>query len=71
VFAIITAEHMKMARAQRALHQEKVDEAVADAKARRPHSERQYTFVVDYGQNGTAIYNKERPRVRPLISTAF
>ena len=50
------AEHMKMARAQRALYQEKVDDAVADAKARRPHSEKQYTFVVGY-------YSKERPGV--------
>jgi hypothetical protein len=40
-----------MARAQRALYQAKVADAVADATARKEHLVRRYTFVVDYGQN--------------------
>ena len=43
------AEHVKMARIQRKLYQQKVAEAVKDAKVGRAHSERRYTFVVDYG----------------------
>ncbi len=52
---------MKMARAQRALYQAKVADAVADATARKEHSLRRYTFVVDYGQNmELPVYNKEQ-----------
>jgi hypothetical protein len=43
------AEHVKMARAQRALYQAKVANAVADATKGKDHAERRYTFVVDYG----------------------
>ena len=43
------AEHIKMARAQRKLYQEKV--AKAKRTATNPHASRTYTFVVDYGQN--------------------
>ena len=55
------AEHIKMARVQRQLYQDKVD------KARRTvgkiHSERTYTFVVDYGQNmELPVFNAEQPR---------
>jgi hypothetical protein len=51
-----------MARAQRALYQAKVADAVADATARKEHSVRKYTFVVDYGQNMVLpMYNKEQP----------
>ena len=55
------AEHIKMARVQRQLYQDKVD------KARRTvgkiHSERTYTFVVDYGQNmELPVFNSEQPR---------
>jgi hypothetical protein len=51
-----------MARAQRALYQAKVVDAVADATARKEHSVRRYTFVVDYGQNmELPMHNKEQP----------
>jgi hypothetical protein len=56
------AAHIKMARAQRVLYQAKVANAVADATARKEHSVRRYTFVVDYGQNmELPMYNKEQP----------
>jgi hypothetical protein len=45
------AAHINIARAQRALYQAKVADAVADATARKEHSVRRYTFVVDYRQN--------------------
>ncbi len=58
------AEHVKMARIQRLLYQQKVAEAVEDAKVGRAHRERRYTFVVDYGQNmELPIFNKEQPGV--------
>ncbi len=44
------AEHIKMARAQRALYQANVEIAIRDAAAKKDHLERVYTFVVDYGQ---------------------
>ncbi len=43
------AAHIKMARAQRALYQAKVVDAVADATSRKEHLVRRYTFIVDYG----------------------
>ncbi len=56
------AVHIKMARAQRALYQAKVADAVADANAGKEHLVRRYTFVVDYGQNmELPVYNKEQP----------
>jgi hypothetical protein len=56
------AAHIKMARAQRALYQAKVADAVADATAKKEHLVRRYTFVVDYGQNmELPMYNKEQP----------
>ncbi len=56
------AAHIKMARAQRALCQAMVADAVADATARKEHSVRRYTFVVRYGQNmELPMYNKEQP----------
>jgi hypothetical protein len=58
------AEHVKMARAQRALYQAKVADAVADATEGKDHAERRYTFVVDYGQNmELPVYNKEQPGI--------
>jgi hypothetical protein len=45
------AVHIRMARAQRALYQARVAEAVCDATDGKEHSVRRYTFVVDYGQN--------------------
>ena len=45
------AELIKMAMAQRAVDQAKVERAVNDASRKRDHGERIYTFVVDYGQN--------------------
>jgi hypothetical protein len=41
------AEHIKMARAQRQLYQDKVEKARQTVG--KIHSERTYTFVVDYG----------------------
>jgi len=56
------AIHIKMARAQRALYQAKVARAVQDATAKKDHSEKVYTFVVDYGQNmELPSYNSEQP----------
>jgi hypothetical protein len=58
------AEHVKMARAQRALYQAKVADAVADVTEGKDHAERRYTFVVDYGQNmELPVYNKEQPGI--------
>jgi hypothetical protein len=58
------AKHVEMARAQRALYQAKVADAVADATAGKDHGERRYTFVVDYGQNmELPVYNKEQPGI--------
>jgi hypothetical protein len=54
------AEHIQMARAQRTLYCQKVDEARMSVD--KPHSEGTYTFVVDYGQNiELPIFNKEQP----------
>ena len=51
-------EHMKMAQVQRALHQQYVAKSVLDCVEDMPHSERAYTFVVDYGQNmELPVYN--------------
>jgi hypothetical protein len=44
-------KHVKMARAQRQLVNEKMDKAKEDALANTIHSERVHTFIVDYGQN--------------------
>jgi hypothetical protein len=56
------AVHIKVARAQRALYQAKVELAVQDATAKKDHSRRVYTFVVDYRQNmELPVYNKEQP----------
>ena len=58
------AEHIKMARAQRALYQAKVANAVADATEGKDHTVRRYTFVVDYDQNmELPVYNKEQPGI--------
>jgi hypothetical protein len=40
-----------MARAQRALVNEKMEQAKADRRNNVPHSDRTYTLIVDYGQN--------------------
>jgi Zn-finger protein len=58
------AWHIKMARSQRALYRSKVARAVQDATAKKDHSEKVYTFVVDYGQNmelPSYSYNSEQP----------
>ena len=56
------ALHVKMARAQRALYQTKIELAMRDAKAEIVHSKRTYTFVVDFGQNmELPVYNKQQP----------
>ena len=55
-------DHIKMARVQRALYQEKVESAVNLAKEGVNHGSRTYTFVVDYEQNTELpIYNSEQP----------
>ncbi len=54
------AEHIKMARSQCKLYQDKVEKAVKSVD--KPHIERMYTFVVDYGQNmELPVFNKEQP----------
>jgi hypothetical protein len=56
------AIHIKMARVQRALYRSKVAQAVQDATAKKDHSEKVYTFIVDYGQNmELPSYNSEQP----------
>ena len=56
------AKHVQMAREQRALYRAHVAEAVCDATDGKSHSERRYTFVVDYGQNmQVPIFNNEQP----------
>ena len=56
------AEHIKMARAQRALYQSKVDLAVLHATEKMQHEFRAYTLVVDYGQNmELPSYRREQP----------
>ena len=63
------AVHIKMARAQRALYQLKVELAVAAALAKRDHSEMVFTLVVDYGQNmELPSYRKEQPGVTYYFS---
>jgi hypothetical protein len=62
VMLLQAAAHIKMARAQRALYQAKVADAVADAAAGKEHLVRRNTFVVDYGQNmELPVYNIEQP----------
>ncbi len=63
------ATHIKMARAQRALYQEKVAAAVASTRTGKQHGESVYCFVVDYGQNmELPIYNSEQPGVTYYFS---
>jgi hypothetical protein len=54
-----------MARAQRALYQKLVADVVSDAEEGKDHTERRYTFVVDYGQNMElpAYTNDEQPGI--------
>jgi len=62
VLLLECAVHIKMARVQRSLYQEKVTEAIADAKASVVHTSRRYTFVVDYGQNmELPVFNTQQP----------
>jgi hypothetical protein len=54
------ADHVKMARAQRQLYQDKVEKARRTVE--KVHSEQTYTFVVDYGQNmELPVFNSEQP----------
>jgi hypothetical protein len=54
--------HIKMAKAQRALYQAKVADAVADVTVGKEHLVRRCNFVVDCGQNmELPMYNKEQP----------
>ena len=53
------AEHVKKARAQRQLNQNKVEKARQTVE--KVHLERTYTFVVDYGQNmELPVFNSEQ-----------
>ncbi len=55
-------EHVRMYWVQQVLFQEKVEEAIADAKEDKQFSDRRYTFVVDYGQNmELPVYNSQQP----------
>jgi hypothetical protein len=63
------AVHIKMARAQRALYQAKVADAVADATAGKEHSVRRYTFVGDYGQNTSVGPIFDLPLFNVSVST--
>ncbi len=57
-----SAKHIRMARAQRALYQALVADAVSNAKEEKDHGARRYTFVVYYGQNmEIPIFNDEQP----------
>ncbi len=57
---IESAKHIPMARAQQALYQACVAEAVRDGTVE--HSDRTNTFVVDYGQNmEIPVFNEEQP----------
>ena len=55
-------KHVLSAQAQRHLYRNVAAVAVADAKAKKPHSQRHYAFVADYGQNmEVPVYHKEQP----------
>ena len=43
--------HVEMARVQRVLYSTLIENAREDTRNAVPHSDRRYTFVVDYGQN--------------------
>ena len=59
---IRTAEHVNSARVQCLLYRFYVAKAIMDAKAHKPHCDRTYTFVVDYGQNmELPVYFDEQP----------
>ena len=54
--------HVQMARVQRELYRHYVNKAINDAEIGALHSERSYTFVVDYGQNmELPVFNHEQP----------
>ncbi len=56
------ATHIKMARVQRALYQQEVALAVADATAEKNRLVRVYIFLVDFGQiMEFSVYNQEQP----------
>ena len=56
------AKHVKMARVQRIMYQFYVAKAINHARTNIQHSQRTYTFVVDYGQNmELPLYNSEQP----------
>ncbi len=62
VLLLESATHIRMARLQQSLYQLKIDEVQVDAKEGTEHSQRRYTFVVDYGQNmELPVYNQQQP----------
>lgn len=68
VLLLESAMHIRMARSQRALYQSKIEEAQKDAREDKEHSERRYTFVVEYGQNmELPVYNMQQPGCTYLL----
>ena len=62
ILLLEAAVHIKMARAQHSLYQAKVEAAIRSARAGNIHSEKTYTFVVDYGQNmEIPVYKEQQP----------
>ena len=62
ILLLESAKHIRMARVQRALYQEKVSAAVNHANGGVDHGLRTYTFIVNYGQNmELTIYNSTQP----------
>ena len=63
--------YVEMARAQQLLHSDLILRALNDVNNKLNHSERSYTFVVDYGQNmEIPVFINQQPGVsyyyRPL-----
>ena len=66
---IRAAVHVNAARVQRLLYRFYVNKAIKDATVNVAHSDRCYTFVVDYGQNmELPVYHDQQPGVRYYYS---
>ena len=62
VKATLCTHRLCTAGMQTLMDQKLVADAVSDAEERKDHTERRYTFVVDYGQNmELPVYNDEQP----------
>jgi hypothetical protein len=63
-------KHIKMARAQRVLYQQKEQEARDDVKQQVPHSQRRVTITADFGQNiEIPCFNSQQPGCTYYYST--